>query len=353
MARAQATLQRMLWRVPAMVLTIAVLHIVGWGIFLALVQPHQYVMDGGTAFFGTGLALTAYLLGARHAFDADHIAAIDNTTRRLANSGRHSGSTGFWFALGHSSVVVVTVALLSAGLNVLAGQLTDEGSALKQFTSIWGPAISGLFLLLIGTINLASLAGIRHAHQQLKCGTYDDAEFDEHLDRRGLLNRIVGPLSRRIDRPWKMYPLGVLFGLGFDTATTIGLFVVAGGAALTLPWHAAMVLPLLFTAGMVLFDSLDGLLMSRVYMWAFQQPARKILYNYIITAVSVTIAFVVAFIILGGLLTDLLHLDSGPVAWVASLNIENFGLIIVGLFTVAWITAKTLWHTRTKTDSKM
>lgn len=317
--------------------TIVILHLLAWGIFFSAVQPHNYSMDSGGTVFGMGLAITAYLLGARHAFDADHIAAIDNTTRKLANSGRDPGSTGFWFALGHSTVVVVTVALLSAGVSVLAGQLTDDASTLKQITGLWGPAISGLFLLLIGVINLASLRGIRDAHHRLRAGVYDDATFDAHLDRRGLLNRLAGPLSRRIDQPWKMYPLGILFGLGFDTATTIGLFVVAGGASVSLPWHAAMALPLLFTAGMVLFDSLDGVLMSRVYRWAFKQPHRKILYNYIITSVSVTIAFIVAFVVLGGLLADLMSFESGPIAWVASVNIENFGLGIVAAFSLLWI----------------
>ncbi len=337
---------RLSWRVSGIVLTIVALHVLSWGTFFAVVQPQRLAMDDGVTVFGVGLAVTAYLVGVRHAFDADHIAAIDNTTRKLAAGGRSPASTGFWFALGHSTVVILTVALLSAGLNVLAGQLTDDGSALKQFTGIWGPAVSGLFLLLIGMINLVSLAGVRRAHQRLRAGTYDSAEFDALLDKRGLLNRLVGPLARRIDQPSKMYPLGLLFGLGFDTATTIGLFVVAGGAAITLPWYAVMVLPLLFAAGMVLFDSLDGLLMSRVYRWAFQQPARKILYNYIVTSVSVAIAFIVAFVVLGGLLSALLDVGSGPLAWIGAVDLENFGLVVVGLFAITWLAAMLVGNAR-------
>lgn len=343
------TAGRLSWRVSGIVLTIVVLHVLGWGTFFAVVRPQRFAMDDGATVFGVGLAITAYLVGVRHAFDADHIAAIDNTTRKLATAGRSPASTGFWFALGHSTVVILTVALLSAGLNLLAGQLRDDGSVLQQFTGIWGPAVSGLFLLLIGMINLVSLAGVRRAHRRLKAGTYDGAEFDALLDQRGLLNRLVGPLARRIDQPWKMYPLGVLFGLGFDTATTIGLFVVAGGAAVTLPWYAVMVLPLLFTAGMVLFDSLDGLLMSRVYRWAFQQPARKILYNYIVTSVSVAIAFTVALVILGGLVSALLHVDSGPLAWIGGVDLENFGLVVVGLFAMTWVAAVIVGNARKRT----
>lgn len=343
------TAGRLSWRVSGIVLTIVVLHVLGWGTFFAVVRPQRFAMDDGATVFGVGLAITAYLVGVRHAFDADHIAAIDNTTRKLATAGRSPASTGFWFALGHSTVVILTVALLSAGLNLLAGQLGDDGSVLQQFTGIWGPAVSGLFLLLIGMINLVSLAGVHRAHRRLRAGTYDGAEFDALLDKRGLLNRLVGPLARRIDRPWKMYPLGVLFGLGFDTATTIGLFVVAGGAAVTLPWYAVMVLPLLFTAGMVLFDSLDGLLMSRVYRWAFQQPARKILYNYIVTSVSVAIAFIVALVILGGLVSALLDVDSGPLAWIGGVDLENFGLVVVGLFAMTWVAAVIVGNARKRT----
>ena len=319
---------------------IVLLHLLGWGGMLVL--PHGYTAAGGSGF-GVGLALTAYLLGVRHAFDADHIAAIDNTSRKLSASGNPPVSTGFWFALGHSTVVLLAVGLLAAGVNAVAGQLSDDGSVLRQFAGIWGPAVSGSFLLLIGAINLLALRGIFRAYRKLRAGGYSDAELEDTLDRRGLLARLLAPVSRRVDKAWKLYPLGFLFGLGLDTATTIGLFVVAGGAVVVLPWQAVMVLPLLFTAGMVLFDSLDGILMSRVYRWAFDRPARKVFYNLVITGVSVLAAFGVGTVVLGGLFTETLSLSSGPVAWVGNLDLEYFGFAVVGLFAAAWVAAYSWW----------
>ena len=330
---------RVLWGIG---LGILALHLLGWGGFALLVLPHDYTAAGG-AGFGVGLALTAYLLGVRHAFDADHIAAIDNTSRKLAAGGKAPVTTGFWFALGHSTVVLVAVALLAAGVNALAGQLSDDGSVLKQVAGVWGPAVSGSFLLLIGAINLLALRGIVRAYRKLRSGGYSEDELERALDQRGLMARLLAPVSRRVDKAWKLYPLGFLFGLGLDTATTIGLFVVAGGAVVLLPWQAVMVLPLLFTAGMVLFDSLDGILMSRVYRWAFDSPQRKVFYNLVITAVSVLAAFGVGLVVLGGLLTETLALSSGPVAWLGNLDLEYFGFAVVGLFAAAWIGAYAFW----------
>ena len=321
---------------------IVLLHLLGWGGFFLLVLPHGYTAAGG-AGFGIGLAVTAYLLGVRHAFDADHIAAVDNTSRKLAAGGNPPVSTGFWFALGHSTVVLLAVGLLAAGVHAVAGQLSDDGSVLKQFAGVWGPAVSGTFLLLIGAINLLALRGIIRAYRKLRAGAYNDVELESALDQRGVVARLLAPVSRRVDKAWKLYPLGFLFGLGLDTATTIGLFVVAGGAVVVLPWQAVMVLPLLFTAGMVLFDSLDGILMSRVYRWAFDRPERKVFYNLVITGVSVLAAFGVGIVVLGGLLTETLSLSSGPVAWVGNLDLEYLGFAVVGLFAAAWIAAYGIW----------
>ena len=323
-------------------LGVAALHLLGWGGFALVVLPHGYTAAGG-AGFGVGLALTAYLLGVRHAFDADHIAAIDNTSRKLAAGGKPPVSTGFWFALGHSTVVLAAVALLAAGVNVLAGQLSDDGSVLRQVAGVWGPAVSGTFLLLIGAINLLALRGIVRAYRKLRSGGYSGEELERVLDQRGLMARVLAPVSRRVDKAWKLYPLGFLFGLGLDTATTIGLFVVAGGAVVVLPWQAVMVLPLLFAAGMVLFDSLDGILMSRVYRWAFDSPERKVFYNLVITAVSVLAAFGVGFAVLGGLLTETLAITSGPLAWVGSWDLEYAGFAVVAVFAAAWIAAYGVW----------
>ncbi|WP_225219694.1 HoxN/HupN/NixA family nickel/cobalt transporter [Arthrobacter gallicola] len=326
-------------------LTIGMLHLLAWGGFALLVLPHSYRTGDGGAVFGVGLAVTAYLLGVRHAFDADHIAAIDNTTRRLAVGPARPVSTGFWFALGHSTIVVGAVALLAAGVNALAGQLSEDGSVLKQVSGIWGPAVSGTFLLLIGAVNLVALAGIVRVFRRLRSGSFQEEELEAALEQRGFISRLLGPVARRVDRPWKMYPLGFLFGLGLDTATTIGLFVVAGGAVVLLPWYVVMVLPLLFTSGMVLFDSLDGVLMARVYKWAYDAPERKVFYNLVITAVSVAVAFLVGAAVLGGLFTELLGLQTGPVAWIGGLDLEYFGFAVVGIFLTAWAAAAVYWKT--------
>ncbi|NKX55033.1 HoxN/HupN/NixA family nickel/cobalt transporter [Arthrobacter mobilis] len=326
-----------------MLATIVLLHAAGWGLFVLAVLPHGYRVSGGEAF-GTGLAATAYLLGARHAFDADHIAAIDNTSRKLTTAGAAARSTGYWFALGHSTVVLAAVAMLAAGMNAVAGQLADDASVLKDFARIWGPAVSGLFLLLIGGTNLVSLRGILRV---LRSGRgADDGELERHLAGRGLLNRLLSPVARRVDAPWKMYPLGLLFGLGLDTAGTIGLFVVAGGAVVALPWYAVLVLPLLFAAGMVLCDTVNGVVMSGVYRWACGRPRQKIYYNLAVTLLSVLVAFLVAAVVLGGLFSELTGITSGPVAWLASVDLANAGFIVTGLLAATWLGALLL-HRRT------
>ncbi|MBP3043814.1 HoxN/HupN/NixA family nickel/cobalt transporter [Arthrobacter jiangjiafuii] len=347
-ASAVPSVRKTLWGMGAAVLA---LHIAGWGGFAALVLPHEYLAGEGMTF-GVGLAVTAYLLGARHAFDADHIAAIDNTSRRLTvRGGTPPVSTGFWFALGHSTIVLGAVALLAGGVNALAGAIADDGSVLKEAAGIWGPAVSGSFLLLIGAINLVALAGIYRAFRKSRTGTGSEEDLERALNQRGFISRILAPVARRVDRPWKMYPLGFLFGLGLDTATTIGLFVVAGGAVVLMPWYVVMVLPVLFTAGMVLCDSLDGILMSRVYSSALDRPERKIFYNLAITGASVVVAFLVGAAVLGGLFTEVWALESGPVAWLGTVDLEYFGFAVVGVFVLAWAAAGL--HGRAATPGRM
>lgn len=328
-----------------MAITVVVLHILGWGTLLLFVVPGHYVIGGSV--FGVGLGVTAYTLGMRHAFDADHIAAIDNTTRKLvAESGKQKVQTvGFWFALGHSTVVFVLVALLAFGVRALASGLEDEDSALQRWTGLWGTGVSGAFLILIGLLNLASLVGIWRVFQQMRLGEYDEAQLERQLDSRGLLNRVLRPVIGLVREPRHMYPVGVLFGLGFDTVTEVGLLVIAGGAAATgLPWYSILVMPVLFSAGMALFDSLDGSFMSYAYDWAFARPVRKIYYNLVITGLSVAVALLIGGQEIVSIFAEKLEVESGVVAWVGNLDLGDLGYIIVGLFVLTWAVAVAVWR---------
>src|SRR3954464_5590715 len=273
--------------VGAMAAFVVLLHLVGWGVLALVVAPRHYLL-GSAGVFGVGLGVTAYTLGMRHAFDADHIAAIDNTTRKLMADGRRPLSVGFWFSLGHSSVVTVMFVLLAAGVRAIAGQVENRDSTLQHVTGVIGLAVSGTFLLLIGLINLGVLRGILGVWRGMRTGSYDEAALEEHLNKRGFLNRILGRVTRTVRKPWHMYPVGLLFGLGFDTVTEVGLLVIAGGAAAAaLPWYSVLILPVLFAAGMSLLDSLDGSFMNLAYGWAFDRPVRKIYYNITVTSLSV------------------------------------------------------------------
>ena len=323
-------------------LFILLLHVVGWGVLLGLIVPAHYQV--ATGVFGVGLGITAYTLGMRHAFDADHIAAIDNTTRKLMTEGERPMSVGFWFSLGHSSVVFVMVALLALGVRALAGALQDNQSELQQVTGLWGTSISGLFLIIIGLVNLVALGGILKVFRRMRQGHFDEAELERQLDNRGFLNRILGRVTRAVRKPWHMYPVGFLFGLGFDTVTEVGLFVIAGGAVASgLPWYAIVVLPVLFAAGMSLLDALDGSFMNVAYGWAFAQPVRKIYYNITVTALSVAVALGIGVIELISILTDKAGITNGPLAAIGALKLENIGYLIVGLFVVTWAVAIAVW----------
>ena len=323
---------------------VVALHMIGWGTLFLLVLPDLARSGGNTAVL-LGLAVSAYLLGVRHAFDADHIVAIDNATRRLVAAGRRPVSVGFWFALGHSTVVLVSVVLLVLGINAFAGSLTNEGSALRQTTGVWGAAVSGVFLILMGALNLSSLKGLRQVLRDLRSGRFVESELDGHLDNRGVVNRLLRPMSRLVDRPWKMFPIGVLFGLGLDTAASISLFVFAGVSTPNLPWYAVLVLPVVFMAGMALFDSADGILMNHVYQWASVDPLRKVHYNLIVTGVSVFVAFFVGGIGLMSMLTDL-AVGRGTVDLFTAGDLNFLGAILIGVFALAWLSAVLWWRFR-------
>jgi high-affinity nickel-transport protein len=329
-------------RTAGLLAVIAALHVVAFGVLFVLVVPDHYAIDSKA--FGIGLGVTAYTLGMRHAFDADHIAAIDNTTRKLMADGKRPVSVGFWFALGHSSVVVVLAALVSGGAQ-LAGTLVDDRSGTRRTLGLVGTSVSGTFLYLIAALNLVALMGILRVFRAMRAGQYDEAELETHLDSRGFMNRILGRFTRSITRPGQMFPLGFLFGLGFDTATEVTLMVMAGsGAAAGLPWYAILCLPLLFAAGMSLFDTLDGTFMNVAYQWAFSNPVRKVFYNLAITGLSIAVAFVIGTIELVSVLHDKLGLKDAVTAWIAGLDLGNVGYLIVGLFVVVWAAALAYWR---------
>ncbi|GAA2658283.1 HoxN/HupN/NixA family nickel/cobalt transporter [Streptomyces lunalinharesii] len=335
--------QRSDWiRTGVLFAAIAALHVVAFAILVTLVAPHHYTV--GKQVFGVGLGITAYTLGMRHAFDADHIAAIDNTTRKLMADGQRPISVGFWFALGHSSLVLALAGLIAAGAKV-AGTLVDENSGTRFTLGVIGTSLSGTFLYLIAALNLVALAGIHRVFKAMRAGQFDEHELEKHLANRGFMNRILGRLTRSIKRPGQMYPVGVLFGLGFDTATEVALMVMAGsGAAAGLPWYAILCLPLLFAAGMSLFDTLDGTFMNFAYNWAFANPVRKVYYNLTITGLSIAVAFVIGTIELVGVLHDDLGWRDGVTDWVSALDLNNVGYFIVGLFVVVWACALTYWR---------
>ena len=323
---------------------IAFLHILGWGVLVLAVVP-QNLSLGSAGVLGVGLGLTAYLLGVRHAFDADHIAVVDNTTRKLVGEGKRAMGGGFWFSLGHSSVVFGLALLLALGIRALVGPVQDENSPLLQTLGLVGALVAGTFLILIGLTNLASVVGIARLFRRMRTADLDEAELERELHNRGVLARLLSPVMRRVNKPWHLYPVGLLMGLGFDTATQVALLVLAAGtAAFTLPWYAILVLPVLFAAGMSLFDTADGAFMSRAYGWAFLKPVRKVFYNLTVTVLSVIVALVIGVIVLIGLLTERLGIESGPLAWLGSLNLESVGFMIVGLFVLTWFIALAVWR---------
>ncbi len=326
-----------------MTVTVVALNVVGWAVLLGLVVPGHYTIEGSV--FGVGLGVTAYTLGMRHAFDADHIAAIDNTTRKLVADGKKPMSVGFWFSLGHSTIVFVLVALLALGVRQLATSLSDDNSDLEKWTGLFGTTISGTFLILIGILNLVSLIGIHRVYTKYKAGTFDEEQLEKELDSRGALNKILGPVMKMVRKPWHMYPVGLLFGLGFDTVTEVGLLVIAGGVAATgLPWYSILVLPILFCAGMSLFYSIDGSFMNFAYGWAFAQPVRKIYYNMVITGLSVAVALLIGSQEIISIFTDKLDIHDGFLGAIGNLDLGAMGFIIVGLFVATWLIALLVWR---------
>ncbi|MBT2418749.1 HoxN/HupN/NixA family nickel/cobalt transporter [Streptomyces sp. ISL-22] len=329
-------------RAGGMAAFILALHVIGWFTLVVIVAPEHYCL--GTKTFGIGVGVTAYTLGMRHAFDADHIAAIDNTTRKLMSEGQRPLSVGFWFSLGHSSIVFALTFLLSLGVKALAGPVRDDDSALHNVTGWIGTTVSGTFLYVIAVINIVIMAGIWKVFRQMRSGRFDEEALEEQLDNRGFLNRLLGRLMKSITKPWQMYPLGLFFGLGFDTATEVALLVLAGsGAASGLPWYAILCLPVLFAAGMSLLDTIDGTFMNFAYGWAFSKPVRKVYYNLTVTGLSVAVALLVGTVELLGLIAEKAGLHGAFWDWVSGLDLNTIGYVIVGLFFATWAVALLVW----------
>ncbi len=333
------------WRtVMVMAVVVLGLHAIGFFLLIAVVAPHHFRL-GTSGAFAVGTGITAYTLGLRHAFDADHIAAIDNTTRKLMADGGRPMSVGFFFSLGHSTIVFMLTFLFAIGIRSLGGQVTNGSSTLHSATDWIGTGVSGTFLYLIAALNLVILWGIVRVFLEMRTGRYDEQQLERQLDSRGLMSRFLGRFSRSVGKPWQMYPVGVLFGLGFDTATEVALlFLAAGAAGAGLPFYAILCLPILFAAGMSLLDTIDGSFMNFAYGWAFSKPVRKVFYNLTITGLSVAVALVIGTIEIVGLVAHKAGAQSAFWAWWENIDINTLGFIIVGMFLATWTLALAIWR---------
>ena len=318
---------------------VAILHLGGWGLLLAYGGGHPgFIALGGLA----------YTFGLRHAFDADHISAIDNTTRKLLQSGKRPAGVGFFFSLGHSTVVFLIAVALGLAVRWIVQGVVSDGGELRNVGGAVGTLVSGSFLLLIGILNLVVLADIVRVYRKMRRGEYDRSGLEHELLSGGFMTRLFGRIFRLIDHSWQMYPVGFLFGLGFDTASEVALLAIsAGAAAQGLPFGAVVSLPLIFAAGMSLMDTADGAFMSKAYSWAFASPIRKVFYNLTVTTLSVFVALFVGVVELAQILIRLLDLR-GP----AFQTIENFdfigkaGYLIVAAFVLTWAAALVIYRVR-------
>jgi high-affinity nickel-transport protein len=325
---------------PAL-LGVLLLHVVGFGLLFAYAVPGDLRLGSGE-LFGLGVGITAYTLGMRHAFDADHIATIDNTTRKLLHDGTAPHSTGFFFSAGHSTVVFVLAVLVALGVRGLGSAVQDDGSTLHAVTAVWGPTVAGSFLLTVGLFNLGVVRrtlGLARRMSSRGPQSVSHEELDRGMRTRGPMSRLVARLAAKVTRPWQLYPIGFAFGLGFDTATEIALLVLAGGSAASgLPVGAILCLPILFAAGMTLLDTLNGATTARAYEWALTAPTRRVAYNIAVTGVSVLFALVIGSLSLLGVLVDEFGIG-GPLADVASLDTGLLGYALLAVVLTTWAAA--------------
>ena len=291
-----------------------------------------------------GTALLAWVLGLRHAVDPDHIAAIDNVTRKLVQSGDRPVTTGMWFAFGHSTVVIIACGLIA----LLAAGVKDGLESFREIGSVIGVSVSSAFLLAIGLVNLAIFIGVWKTFREVRrTGRYREEDLDTLMNRHGFLARFLRPLFRFVSKPWHMYPLGFLFGLGFDTATEIGLFAMAAATSGEgVSFASVMVFPALFTAGMAIADAADGALMLGAYEWAKKHPVRKLFYNLTITGASVFVALVIGSIQALGALGEKFKFEGA--FWEAIGSVKDqfdiLGFAVVGFFILAWLISAAVYR---------
>ena len=289
-----------------------------------------------------GLGIVAYVFGLRHGVDADHIAAIDNTTRKLMQDGKRPYTVGLWFSLGHSTVVVALI----IGLIIATRAVTTNIAALQTTGAVIGTIVSGSFLWIIGFINAVIVIGMYKIFQTLKQGKLNQEQLDNLLENRGFMNRFFRPLFKVISKPWHIYPVGVLFGLGFDTASEIALIAISVGIGVStsIPLYYVLILPLLFTCGMVTVDTADGVAMRMAYGWAFLNPVRKIYYNLTVTVISVLVAWAIGTVELLQVLSSELNLNGLFWGSLRTLNFEMIGFGIIGIFVVSWLASLGYWQ---------
>jgi high-affinity nickel-transport protein len=329
---------------------VAALHVIGFGLFMhynSIAKYHQIADSKGTLLYA-GAASLAYVFGLRHAFDADHIAAIDDTTRLLLQKGRKPLGVGFCFSLGHSTVVFA----LSFGIAVAAKAAAGFQQQFAGLGGVIGASVSGVFLYVIAGFNFVILLGILRTWKDMKRGTYTPEQLDELLAQRGMMNRIFkGRYNKFINHSWQMYPVGILFGLGFDTATEVGFLAISAtaataavGSGVSLPPLAIIALPIIFAAGMSLMDTFDGVFMCKAYDWAFTNPLRKIFYNISTTGLSIFVAFVIGTIELVSVISRKGGFaDIQPFAYIGNIDLNRIGYFIVGVFLVTWLGSVAIW----------
>jgi nickel/cobalt transporter (NiCoT) family protein len=303
---------------------VVALHVVGWGLFVWYSRTNVAL---------AGLGTLAYTFGLRHAFDADHIAAIDNTTRKFLQEEKRPLGVGFFFSLGHSTIVLALATSLALGASAVQSRIPT----FQHWGGYVGAGVSGTFLWIIGVLNLLVLVDVVRIFRELRSGTLDEERLEQRLLERGLMSRLfIGRFASRIRSSWQMYPLGVLFGLGFDTATEVGLLALSAGVATHhVPFLAVLSLPILFAAGMSLMDTVDGAFMSHAYGWAFSHPVRKVYYNLTVTSLSVMVALGIGTV-------ELLQVLA-PWPWLDTLDFGTLGYAIVALFVLTWAASLAVW----------